>query len=174
MLGIAIADAEVRSSVMAQCMPYDINIIEEGAAYQLMQSDNEFLLMRGDETLWRCDMPVRLHTLIQQIVAYLSDAEPIMIGHYTLNQAQRILSYDNQGAVDLTEKETELLAYLHEHLERGVEKAALIERVWGYHPDAETRTVDTHLYRLRQKIELLPKKALQIVALQGRYYIKTD
>lgn len=66
-------------------------------------------------------------------------------------QARRIVM-DGGKAVPLTEKEIDMLAYLAAQA-RPVARAELLQAVWGYNPEADTHTLETHVYRLRQKLE---------------------
>jgi hypothetical protein len=61
---------------------------------------------------------------------------------------------DQSGAIHrLTEKEAAILTYLYEANGNPVSRENLLKDLWGYHSDTETHTVETHVYRLRQKIE---------------------
>lgn len=66
-------------------------------------------------------------------------------------------------SLTLTEKESALLTYLS-HQPQPVTREALLEHVWKYHPDTETHTLETHLYRLRQKLQELFGEKLQIIS----------
>ena len=58
--------------------------------------------------------------------------------------------------IDLTQREFHILRYLLDHANAVVTREALLSHVWGYDPSVFTRTVDTHVARLRQKIESTP------------------
>lgn len=71
-----------------------------------------------------------------------------------LNVAAREVCYpDGREPIKLTERETAILKYLYKAGDKIVGKAELLAEVWGYNPEATTHTVETHIYRLRQKIE---------------------
>ena len=55
--------------------------------------------------------------------------------------------------IKLTEREVTILNYLYKAYPKIVSKSELLSEVWGYNPDATTHTVETHIYRLRQKVE---------------------
>lgn len=57
-----------------------------------------------------------------------------------------------QDQIGLTEKETNLIAYLIKIFPQSASKADLLNEVWNYRPDTETHTVETHIYALRQKM----------------------
>ncbi len=65
---------------------------------------------------------------------------------------RRLTAKSTQQTIRLTEKETALLVYLYQQSPRLVSKEELLQQVWGYHPNSETHTVETHIYALRQKI----------------------
>ncbi len=74
-------------------------------------------------------------------------------------------------AIPLSAREAAILEYLHSHRERVVGRRELLLKVWGY-PDAdlETRTVDTHMARLRRKIEPDPAAPLHLLTIRGMGY----
>jgi len=73
--------------------------------------------------------------------------------------------------VELTRREMELIAYLHEHRERIVSKRELLAEVWQYgDADIETRTVDIHILKLRKKLATLLGEAWQIHTIRGEGY----
>lgn len=65
---------------------------------------------------------------------------------------REILDLVTNKTTKLTDKEVEVLKYLYKAKGRIVPKVELLKEVWGYKPDATTHTVETHIYRLRQKI----------------------
>jgi len=68
----------------------------------------------------------------------------------------------------LTRKESELLKILMEHEGQCLSRGFLLRRVWGYHEDTRTRTLDVHVQRLRRKLG--PEKASRILTiLHGGY-----
>jgi DNA-binding response OmpR family regulator len=71
--------------------------------------------------------------------------------------------------VRLTDKEAAILKYLYRAGERAVGRDTLLGEVWGYNAGVTTHTLETHVYRLRQKIEKDPSKATILVTDQGGY-----
>ena len=71
--------------------------------------------------------------------------------------------------VHLTEKETAILRYLYRAGRRPVPRETLLNEVWGYNPGVTTHTLETHIYRLRQKIEPDPSNARLLVTESGGY-----
>lgn len=79
----------------------------------------------------------------------------IVIGAYTLDTYNHILSGE-PGETRLTEKESAILSCLHRAGGSIVARQTLLDEVWGYAQNVETHTLETHIYRLRQKIESDP------------------
>ena len=71
--------------------------------------------------------------------------------------------------VRLTEKETAILKYLYRAGDKVVGREVLLDDVWGYNTEVDTHTLETHIYRLRQKIEEDPSRAVLLVTESGGY-----
>ncbi|MGI9463859.1 MAG: winged helix-turn-helix domain-containing protein, partial [Aestuariivirgaceae bacterium] len=71
--------------------------------------------------------------------------------------------------IRLTEKETSILKYLYRAGEKVVGRDVLLHEVWGYNAGVTTHTLETHIYRLRQKIEREPSHAEILVTETGGY-----
>ena len=71
--------------------------------------------------------------------------------------------------IRLTEKETAILKYLYRAEQRAVGRETLLGEVWGYNAGVTTHTLETHVYRLRQKIEKDPAKAQILITDAGGY-----
>ena len=78
----------------------------------------------------------------------------------------------NNEVIKLTEKEVAILKYLYKSPERIVTKNELLQEVWGYAPEVTTHTIETHIYRLRQKVEHENPEAQLIITLDGGYRLK--
>jgi DNA-binding response OmpR family regulator len=75
------------------------------------------------------------------------------IGPYTFRPSSKILLNSKGNKVRLTEKETAILRYLYRAGQRPVSRETLLQEVWGYNSGVTTHTLETHIYRLRQKVE---------------------
>lgn len=96
--------------------------------------------------------------------------EPIRIGPYEFSPEDKALRHDDANLrIRLTEKEAAILAFLHRMGKRAVPRQELLTEVWGYHPEVTTHTLETHIYRLRRKIEADPAKASLLVTEAGGY-----
>ena len=91
----------------------------------------------------------RVRTLFRQ---YETSADAIfVIGPYTFRPSSKVLLNVNGSKVHLTEKETSILRHLYRAGQRPVPRQTLLQEVWGYNPEVTTHTLETHIYRLRQK-----------------------
>ena len=100
------------------------------------------------------DFPIKIDKLIEKInLKILKNnfnlRSKISIGKYSLDDNSRKISYKDLEA-NLTEQEVKVLLYLKK-LKRPVNVGDLQKHIWGYNLDLETHTVETHIYRLRQK-----------------------
>lgn len=120
--------------------------------------------------------PFKLTVLLARIRAQLRQHEQsedavFTIGPYTFKPSAKLL-LDNERAgkkVRLTEKEAAILKYLYRAGERTVGRDLLLSEVWGYNSGVTTHTLETHIYRLRQKIERDPAEARLLVTEPGGY-----
>lgn len=116
----------------------------------------------------------RVGALITRILALEGhEGAPIIdMGVFKLDAAQNLLLRADENSVRLTEKEVLLLQILHEACGRAVPREALLDKVWGYVEGVETHTLETHIYRLRQKIEVDPTAPEIIVTDEaGGYFL---
>ena len=81
----------------------------------------------------------------------------------------RFLVDKKGGKVRLTEKETSILKYLYRAGEKVISRDVLLHEVWGYNAGVTTHTLETHIYRLRQKIERDPSRAELLITEAGGY-----
>jgi DNA-binding response OmpR family regulator len=91
------------------------------------------------------------------------------IGHYTFQPAAKTLVDDAGSRIRLTEKESSILKYLYRAGEKVVGRDVLLHEVWGYNAGVTTHTLETHIYRLRQKIERDPSNSELLVTETGGY-----
>ena len=118
--------------------------------------------------------PFKFPVLLARIRAQLrtheqSEDAVFQLGPYTFKPAQKMLVTENDKKVRLTEKETNILKFLYRASERVVPRDVLLHEVWGYNAGVTTHTLETHIYRLRQKIEPDPSNAQILVTESGGY-----
>jgi DNA-binding response OmpR family regulator len=102
--------------------------------------------------------PFRFAVLLARIRAQLrqhdaSEDAVFNIGPYTFRPSSKLLVNPKGNKVRLTEKETAILRYLYRAGRRPVSREILLQEVWGYNSGVTTHTLETHIYRLRQKVE---------------------
>ncbi len=119
--------------------------------------------------------PFRLGVLLARLRAQLRQHEQsedavFTIGPYTFRPSAKMLIHgETQSKVRLTEKETSILKYLYRSGSMVVGRDTLLGEVWGYNAGVTTHTLETHVYRLRQKIEADPSSAEILVTEPGGY-----
>jgi DNA-binding response OmpR family regulator len=118
--------------------------------------------------------PFRFAVLLARIRAQLrtheqSEDAVFSVGPYTFRPAQKIMIEETGGKVRLTEKETAIVKYLYRAEQKIIGRDELLEQVWGYNSGVTTHTLETHIYRLRQKIEKDPANARILVTEGGGY-----
>ncbi|MFY0614150.1 MAG: response regulator transcription factor [Hyphomicrobiaceae bacterium] len=114
--------------------------------------------------------PVLLARVRSQLRQSAHSAEAVIsLGPYRFKPAEKLLVQRNGTRIKLTTKETLILKFLHRSASNLASRDMLLREVWGYSPEASTHTVETHIYRLRQKIEPDPAKAAFLQTVSGGY-----
>lgn len=121
--------------------------------------------------------PFRFAVLLARIRAHLRSHEQsedavFQIGPYEFRPATKSLTDEKGRRVRLTEKETSILKYLFRSGGKAVSREELLTEVWGYNAGVTTHTLETHIYRLRQKIELEPGQARLLLTDAGGYRLQ--
>ena len=116
------------------------------------------------------ELMARLRTRLDARAAEPAPPAAIRIGPYEFSPADKALRHDTGAPrIRLTEKEAAILAFLHRMGARAVPRQELLAKVWGYNPAVTTHTLETHIYRLRRKIEADPAKACLLITEAGGY-----
>ena len=118
--------------------------------------------------------PFKFAVLLARLRAHLRQHEQtedavFSIGRYTFRPSAKLMVDEKGGKVRLTEKETAILKYLYRTGDKAVSRDVLLHEVWGYNSGVTTHTLETHIYRLRQKIERDPSNAELLVTEAGGY-----
>ena len=121
--------------------------------------------------------PFRFAVLLARIRAHLRSHEQsedavFQIGPYEFRPAAKVLMDAKGRKVRLTEKETNILKYLYRAGAKPVSREELLTEVWGYNAGVTTHTLETHIYRLRQKIEPEPGLARLLLTDSGGYRLQ--
>jgi len=118
--------------------------------------------------------PFRFSVLLARIRAALrqhdqSEDVVFSIGPYMFHPAAKTLESAEGSKIRLTDKETSILKYLYRQGSKTISRDVLLQEVWGYNNRVTTHTLETHIYRLRQKIERDPSNARLLVTEEGGY-----
>lgn len=118
--------------------------------------------------------PFKFAVLLARIRAQLRQHEAsedavFSIGPYTFRPSAKLLVNERGSKLKLTEKETAILRFLYRADQKVVGRDVLLQEVWGYNATVTTHTLETHIYRLRQKIEDDPTHARILVTEAGGY-----
>src|SRR6195952_3147281 len=119
--------------------------------------------------------PFRVNELLARLHAQLrvfdtSEDAVFTIGQYTFRPAAKLLiSLDKKQRLRLTSKEVDILKFLYRQANRVVSRQVLLDEVWGYNAGVTTHTLETHVYRLRQKIEVDPTNCRLLMTAPGGY-----
>ncbi len=118
--------------------------------------------------------PFRLGVLLARLRAHLrqfelSDDAVFQVGPYSFKPAAKMLVRPDARKIHLTEKETSILKYLYRVGDKPVSREVLLDEVWGYNAGVTTHTLETHIYRLRQKIEPRAGENTLLVTEPGGY-----
>ncbi len=121
--------------------------------------------------------PFRFAVLLARIRAHLRSHEQsedavFKIGPYEFRPAAKVLVDSRGKKVRLTEKETNILKYLYRSGSKPVTREELLAEVWGYNAGVTTHTLETHVYRLRQKIEPDPASTRLLLTEAGGYRLQ--
>jgi DNA-binding response OmpR family regulator len=118
--------------------------------------------------------PFRFAVLLARIRSQLrqhehSEDAQYRIGPYVFKPSSKMLVRDDGKKVRLTEKETAIIKFLYRAGESSVSRETLLAEVWGYNAGVSTHTLETHIYRLRQKTEREPAHAEILITEGGGY-----
>ena len=122
--------------------------------------------------------PFRYPVLLKSIETQLhkfkkSENTQYDIGNYVFKPNSKILESNENGSIRLTEKENNILKFLYKNLGNVIRRETLLHEVWGYNSKVTTHTLETHIYRLRQKIEDDPSNACFLITEPGGYKLRS-
>ena len=119
------------------------------------------------------ELKARVRALLRRSSSSQPDTQARLVhGHITVDPAGRN-AYKGEKMVDLTAKEFDLIELLMRNPNRVYSREALLDTIWGYEYRSDIRTVDVHIRRLREKLELNPASPEHIMTKWGvGYYFK--
>jgi len=116
--------------------------------------------------------PPKSHELKARIESLARRSKPAQVlnfGDYRVDRDRRCIEVDGK-AVELTQKEFELVCHMFQSPGVLLSRVSLLEKLWGLNADVDTRTVDTHVSRIRRKLDIGPKHGWQIFPVYGWGY----
>ena len=153
----------------------NINDLQDLCTLKCNKNTIDITVRHGDQEK-TYKTPVRFGKILDQLL-YFKNKKPHKTRHITfqdctLDTHQGIFTNPEGKEISLTEKETEILIHLHEHKNHMISKEALLSAVWNYAENVETHTLETHIYRLRQKIEANPAEPKILMTEEEGYIVK--
>ena len=124
--------------------------------------------------------PFRLSELLARVRAQLrtfdnSESADFLIGPYVFRPSRRILQEPiHNRRIKLTSKECAVLKYLYRVGSKAVPRQILLNEIWGYNSKVTSHTLETHMYRLRQKIEADPSQPQLLITENGGYKLAAN
>jgi two-component system, OmpR family, response regulator RegX3 len=115
------------------------------------------------------EMLARITALGRRAYPQTDHSETLDFGDYRLNTLSRVVECHNDR-VDLTHKEFDLTLYLFRNMGRLLSRGHILETVWGTTAELNTRTVDTHISRIRNKLGLVPENGWKLSAVYQHGY----
>jgi hypothetical protein len=151
-------------SIYAQEHPFNLQIVKDASDADLSLSHTQdgvsvSIAKRTDREENFYPAPVRLGQIVQRVLNYaqrrfLSEGlESLAIGSYVFDPDVGVLTAEKGKVIRLTEKECDILVYLLNKGGQSVARDLLLKEIWQYAENVDTHTLETHIYRLRQKIE---------------------
>ena len=109
----------------------------------------------------RLELLARVDSLLRRARPKQSETEPITIGPYSIDLVDRVVTLRGTP-IEMTDKEYDLTVFLFRNIGRLTSRGHLSESVWGRSSDVQSRTVDTHVSRVRKKLELGPANGIRL------------
>lgn len=163
---IAILDGnELLSEFRIQHPKVPALILEPSDSNQIIENNLDVFIFK----------PIVLPDILNQIKSLInvfknSSDGFLSFGDYELHPVDKeVLNLTTQQVTKLTEREVSIIQYLYKSQNKFVSKQELLENVWEYNSDVSTHTIETHIYRLRKKIESTPQHHPIISAEDGNY-----
>ena len=143
----------------------------------LLEKNIESLTESGD-LVFLVEKPFRFNEFLNNLRSCINKFENSSDAYLTFNNyelhpaTKEILNLRNNELIKLTEKEVAVIKYLYKAKDKIVSKTDLLQDVWDYNAEVSTHTIETHIYRLRQKVEHDDVDAQLIITENGGYKLK--
>lgn len=122
--------------------------------------------------------PFKFSVLLARVRTHMRNFEQsedaiFQVGPYEFRPSMKLLTDQSERKIRLTEKETNILKFLYRAGGKPIARDELLKEVWGYNAAVTTHTLETHVYRLRQKIEPDPTNARILLTDSGGYRLQS-
>jgi DNA-binding response OmpR family regulator len=115
------------------------------------------------------ELKARLNALSRRTGNDIEEQEELVIGPYTINITKRTIISSGED-ITLTDKDFDLALFMFQNIGRLLSRDFLLERVWGISSNINTRTVDTHMSRLRRKLNIKPENGFRVKTIYQHGY----
>ncbi len=122
-----------------------------------------------EKPLSQRELIARVGALQRRMLLGRSNSQSLEFTPYTIDLANRTIALDGIP-IELTQKEYDLAVFLFKNLGRAISRGHILDTVWGMSPDLNTRTVDTHISRLRKKLRLGPETGWVLTSIYQHGY----
>jgi DNA-binding response OmpR family regulator len=129
----------------------------EVAAEAVNQGVTDYLV----KPIRQAELALRLRVMLQRAYPERFTSAPLVFGDYTFDEAGHALLFQDKP-VDLTHKEFALALLFFRHLNRPLSRAFIVERIWSRELEVSSRTIDTHVSRVRNKLGLKPENGFKL------------
>jgi two-component system response regulator RegX3 len=117
----------------------------------------------------RMELLARVEALLRRMRPKQAEAESIELPPYYIDLANRVVKLDGVS-LEMTDKEYDLTLFLFRNLGRLLSRGHISESVWGRSADVQSRTVDTHVSRVRKKLDFGPERGLRLTPIYNFGY----
>jgi len=117
----------------------------------------------------RMELLARVEALLRRMRPRLPEVEAIDLPPYHIDLVNRVVKLDDV-AIEMTDKEYDLTLFLFRNLGRLLSRGHISESVWGRSADIQSRTVDTHVSRVRKKLDFGPERGLRLTPIYNFGY----
>ncbi len=117
----------------------------------------------------RLELLARVDALLRRAKVRTHVSDHIDIGPYAVDLANRVIKV-NGHPVEMTDKEFELAVFFFNNIDQLLSRGHITESVWGHSAEVQSRTVDTHISRLRKKLDFCPANSLRLTPIYNFGY----